>query len=117
MRDFKHAKLMMSKAEDDHRAIINMLDPDSFADGIFGFHVQQAIEKSLKAWLSAVGVSYKKTHDIDHLLHLLSNNCQDSVEFEDLSEYNPYAVQYRYDTCDDDELYRELALADVANLI
>jgi HEPN domain-containing protein len=30
-----------------------MADSPLFADEIFGFHTQQAVEKALKAWLSA----------------------------------------------------------------
>ncbi|MEI7665948.1 MAG: hypothetical protein WCI65_07875 [Synechococcaceae cyanobacterium ELA263] len=30
-----------------------MLDPDLFDEASWGFHVQQATEKALKAWISA----------------------------------------------------------------
>ena len=34
-------------------------------------HVQQAFEKSLKAWLCAIGMTYPFTHHINRLLMLL----------------------------------------------
>ena len=36
-----------------------------------GFHAQQAIENMLKAWISAVGLEYKNTHDLEELLGII----------------------------------------------
>ena len=55
----------------DFSALTGMLDSALFADEIFGFHVQQAIEKGLKAWLCACGADYPPTHDLARLLTLL----------------------------------------------
>lgn len=41
------------------------------ADEIVGFHAQQAVEKALKAVLTAVAVRVGRTHDIAYLLTLL----------------------------------------------
>lgn len=40
--------------------------------GSAGFHVQQAVENTLKASLAYYGVEYKKTHDITSLLQMVS---------------------------------------------
>lgn len=60
-------------AERDYRALCGMDDVVVFSDEIFGFHVQQAVEKALKAWLSHLGVSYPKRHDLDELAALLED--------------------------------------------
>ena len=46
-----HAQDLLRMARKDFDALRGMLDHPLFADEIFGFHAQQAIEKSLKAWL------------------------------------------------------------------
>lgn len=45
-----HARDLLNLARADLKAIAGMNDRDIFTDAIFGFHVQQAIEKGLKAW-------------------------------------------------------------------
>ncbi|NEQ31824.1 MAG: HEPN domain-containing protein [Leptolyngbya sp. SIO4C5] len=50
------------------QALEGMQDKTVFADEIFGFHVQQAIEKCLKAWIAALGEVYPYTHDLGVLL-------------------------------------------------
>lgn len=51
----------MTTAQRDLRALAGMLDSQTFADEIFGFHVQQAAEKVLKAWIAALGEVYPFT--------------------------------------------------------
>lgn len=51
MADFEHARAMLRMAHKDFNALTGMLDNALFADEIFGFHVQQAVKKALKAWL------------------------------------------------------------------
>ncbi len=40
-----------------------MTDPEVFADEVFGFQAQQAAEKTLKAWLTVLGLEYPRRHD------------------------------------------------------
>ena len=50
-------------------------DVNSGDDGYIGnagFHVQQAVEKTLEASLAYYGVAYRKTHDITSLLQMVS---------------------------------------------
>lgn len=77
-----------------------MKDEELFAEDIFGFHMQQAVEKSLKAWLSIIGDEYPRTHDINLLLRRLERIGQDVSLFQDFVELNMYAVQFRYDNFD-----------------
>jgi HEPN domain-containing protein len=78
-----------------------MTDADTFADEIFGFHAQQAVEKALKAWLALLGEEYPRTHDIDLLLSQLQARSEQVEAFSDLLEFNPYAVQLRYEAFDE----------------
>jgi len=55
------ARQMLAAAYKDWRALAGMADPDVFADEVFGFHAQQAVEKALKAWLALLGVEYPRT--------------------------------------------------------
>ncbi len=71
MKDISAARVLLRKARNDISALIHMSDEEAFSDDIFGFHLQQAIEKTLKAWLALLGVLYPKTHDIHLLLRLL----------------------------------------------
>jgi hypothetical protein len=50
--------MALSMAGKDLVAAQNMLNGEVFADEVFGFHVQQAMEKSLKAWIAYVGREY-----------------------------------------------------------
>jgi HEPN domain-containing protein len=96
MSDIDHAKAMLQLASQDLNAVKGMLDTEVFVDNIFGFHVQQAIEKSLKAWISALSGTYPNIHDIEELIEILKGlNC-DVDGLEIYVEYNPFAVQFRY---------------------
>ena len=71
MRDGKQARVLIQAAERDLTALRGMDDSDVFADQVFGFHVQQAAEKLLKAWLALLGEVYPLTHDLEELLDRL----------------------------------------------
>ena len=73
MKDLEQARHFLGIAERDYRALGGMRDPEVFSDEIFGFHVQQAVEKALKAWLCALGVPFPRTHDLDELGALLED--------------------------------------------
>ena len=75
-----------------------MDDPAVFADEIAGFHAQQAAEKLFKVWIILLGEPYPLNHDLDYLLRLVERRDIEAGRFEDLIEYNPYAVQFRYES-------------------
>jgi HEPN domain-containing protein len=98
MIDREDAERMLDLAEVDLKAVRNMLDPERFADAVFGFHAQQAVEKALKAWLSLRGIAYPKTHDLRLLMYLLQAKAhEDSGRFQNLADLTDFAVQFRYD--------------------
>jgi hypothetical protein len=98
MKDPKHARLMLDMAAADVQAVRNMADPERFADTIFGFHCQQAVEKLLKAWLSLLGVAYPRTHDLRLLLQLVGDIDPAGVAgFWGLEDLTDYGVQFRYE--------------------
>ena len=62
-----------------------------------GFHVQQAIEKSLKAILVFHVIDYPRTHSIAELTQLVSdNNIHLPAAFLDSNRYTSYARDLKY---------------------
>jgi HEPN domain-containing protein len=96
MNELDHARAMLLLAEKDRRALQGMLDKEVFAEEIFGFHAQQAVEKALKAWIASLGKEYPLTHSIARLLAILQDLGADMEAFWDLAEYTAYAVEFRY---------------------
>ena len=96
MSDHKQARLLLAAAERDLTALRGMNDVAVFADEIFGFHVQQAVEKLLKAWLALLGETYPTTHNLARLLERLNAHSTEVERFAELVEFTPYAVQFRY---------------------
>ena len=117
MSDIKCAKLMYRAAERD------ILTLRSMTAGVpvesFGFHVQQAAEKALKAWLALLGETYPLTHSIETLLDLLDDRGAAVEPFRSLIDYTPYAVEFRYVGVDPDAepIDREGAIALVEALL
>jgi len=101
--DRDHAIQLLQMARKDHQAITNMLDRESFSEEVFGFHAQQSIEKALKAWISAKGLTYPKSHDVSALTRILTDHGEDITKFPNLEDYTIYAVQYRYEAYDESE--------------
>lgn len=95
--DFRQADAFMRVARRDLMALTGMLDKVIFADEIFGFHAQQAIEKSLKAWLCAMGQTYPLTHDLNRLLVMLHGLGADVATQWWADEFTVYAQQARYE--------------------
>jgi len=72
-------------------------DPAVFREGAWGFWLQQAVEKALKAWLLQLGGDPPLTHDLRRLLLLLEAEGVATVNLETLAQLTVYAVQFRYD--------------------
>jgi HEPN domain-containing protein len=99
----EQAKMMQALAAKDIKAMRSLIDPDSADDEIFGFHAQQAVEKSLKAWIIFAGGSYGRIHDLQQLFLILQDLGCNIKQFENLIELNPFAVQMLYDLFYSDE--------------
>ena len=100
MSDLKQALLLLAAAERDSSALHGMGGPDVFADEIFDFHAQHAVEKLLKAWLASLGETYHLSHDLASLLDMLSARGLDIERFDELVDYTRYAVRLRYTPAD-----------------
>lgn len=120
MSDLDHAHLLFSMATDDLSALKGMLRLENetenyFSDEIFGFHAQQCVEKSLKAWIASIGETYPKTHNILTLLQILDAAGVDVSIFAHLVDLNSFAVQFRYESLvdSDEPLDRKAIIEDV----
>lgn len=86
MNAIDEARRLLDMAQKDFKAMQGMNDAVQFPDEIYGFHAQQAVEKTLKAWLTLLECEYPSTHDISLLLHLLENrgvSCDKYFVFSD----------------------------------
>jgi HEPN domain-containing protein len=102
MKDLEQARNLLNMAEKDCQALNGMKDPHVFSSEIFGFHVQQAVEKALKAWLCCLGVAFPKIHDLDELSTLLEDAGQRfPPSFTMLLDFTDFAVAFRYDAFPD----------------
>jgi len=101
-RDREHARALLEMARKDARALSGMQDREVFADEIFGFHAQQAVEKALKAWCAHRSITYPLTHDLSELLSLLREDGCTVEAFNDLLRFNAFAVLFRYEALDEE---------------
>jgi HEPN domain-containing protein len=72
-------------------------NPAVFREGAWGFWLQQAVEKALKAWLLHLGSDPPLTHDLRRLLLLLEVEGVSTSALEPLARLTVYSVQFRYD--------------------
>jgi HEPN domain-containing protein len=102
-----HARVLLAKARDDQVAARKLAADPEIADAVVGFHAQQAIEKALKAVLSAHQQAYPWTHDLRHLMELLdAAGSPLPDELRDARRLTPWAAEFRYGETIDDELDR-----------
>lgn len=112
------ALMLLDAARQDLAACKLLATGMGIGDAMVGFHAQQAIEKSLKAVLSAQGIEFRRTHDLVTLLDLLQDNqIAPPPQADWLDELNPYAVEARYGTIALDGLDRNRALIAIAQVI
>ena len=97
MADLERARTMLRMAHKDFNALIGMQENPLFADEIFGFHIQQAVEKALKAWLCIHNDTYPITHKLSRLLALLETRGIEVNAYWPLVQYTIFAVQARYE--------------------
>lgn len=97
MNHIDQAEQLLLMASKDMKAMDLMITPESIDDEIFGFHAQQAVEKSLKAWITAIGGTYGFIHDLRVLFLTLRELGCDIEKFRHLIMLNPFAAQLRYE--------------------
>ena len=88
---------LLALAQKDFKAALILAHAAEPQTDAAGFHLQQAVEKSLKAWLAVRGVAYPRTHDLSLLLGLVEDQGENVAGFWSLLELNPFAVQFRYE--------------------
>lgn len=117
MSDPKCAQVLLEAAERDVQTLRSM--SKEAPDESFGFHVQQAVEKALKAWLALLGQVYPLRHDLDDLFDLLDSRGVSTGFYRELAEFTPYAVQFRYEGLgpEHDPIDREAGLARAGALV
>ena len=100
--DVKCARMLLDAATRHVDTLRVLYRSDEVPDEVFGFHVQQAAEKLLKAWIALLGDVYPPTHDIEELLNLLASRGVAVKFFGGLVGLTPYAVEFRYAGVDPD---------------
>ena len=92
MVEFEEARQMLELARRDLATLGNMTDEDQFEDYAFGLFAQQAVEKALKAWISALNLEYPLTHAIAKLLSILDDANENVDDFLDLADLTAFAA-------------------------
>ena len=120
MSDPKCARMMLDSAEKDLRSL--RLLEDEGPEESFGFHLQKAGEKALKAWIAILGGLYELTHSLETLLEQLDQcgaDAPDVDRFRSISGFTAYAVEFRYQGVDEDTepIDREAAIVLVGDLL
>jgi HEPN domain-containing protein len=104
MKNLKLAKKFLRKADQDMTVLEKWRQDPDIAGEILGFHAQQAAEKMLKAILSHEGIEVPFTHRLTDLIDLGKEHGIVLPErLEDIRFLTPFAVEFRYDLCEEDE--------------
>ena len=94
--DIEQARLLLGMADGDLGALRVMHNPADVTEEIFGFHVQQAAEKCLKAWIAVLGAEYPLTHDLGELIETIRPRHAAVSQHAALKAFGTFAVNYRY---------------------
>ncbi len=90
-------KQWLTKADEDFNLAKELVAHDSPYCSAIGFHAQQAVEKWLKAVLVHHQVEFRKTHDLDELVELITKVNNGLAEaLREVSILTPYGVEARY---------------------
>jgi HEPN domain-containing protein len=85
-------------AQRDLRAAMAMADSSVFGEDTWGFHLQQAIEKALKAWLLVITPVHPPfSHNLRLLFQMLRDQGAAVEPYITLSRFTLFAVLWRYD--------------------
>ena len=103
--------VLLNRAVEDELMARSLLPIEGVTDAGVGFHVQQAVEKSLKAVLATKGVEFPYSHDLDGLVRLCEKN---RIEIPDdlsgIGRLSVFGVRLRYDASPAARLDRDQAL-------
>lgn len=103
--------LELAKAE---LILVNkIMDDKEIRDELKLFHVQQVVEKAIKAILSYKSIVFPKTHDIENLIELsLAEGIHLPDYVERFPELTMFAVEFRYGFLDEavEDIYEVIEL-------
>ncbi len=111
------ARVLLKKAGQDEALVRKIGSDTEIADEMAGFHAQQAVEKRIKAVLTAHEIPYKKSHELGYLVGLIDENKIDApTALEQADTLTDWAVEFRYGGEEPPALDRDAALALVVQL-
>ena len=111
MKDLKLARAFLDSAGANIFSLRSTADTPGYPEEIFGFHMQQAAEKSFRAWLCLLNEQYPISHDLALLSDRVKAVDAEAARFDELISYTPYADEFRYTASTQDEpLERNTAL-------
>lgn len=100
----EHGLALLARARDDLYVVHRLRSEPDAPGWVLGFHAQQAVEKALKAVLSAEGLAYPRTHNLVMLAELLRTiGIGLPPDAEDFGRLVPFGVVLRYEDLMDDE--------------
>lgn len=92
-RTAEAAKELLRIAKRDFR---ELTEGNIIADDNFGFFAQQAVEKSLKSWITAIDKDFDFTHNLEDLFEQLVKYDKSCKQFSELVFLTPFSVEFRY---------------------
>ena len=90
------AVALLRIARRDLQAAVLLQDPAA-DEASWGFQIQQAVEKALKAWLFSLGDDPPFIHNLTALFERISDRGGNVEPFLPLEAFTAFAVQFRYD--------------------
>ncbi|MFM7235616.1 MAG: HEPN domain-containing protein [Cyanobium sp.] len=93
----REAARLLRIAHRDLKAARSMIDAALFDEASWGFHLQQATGKALKAWISALEHEYPRSHDLALLGQMIIDFGGDPSPFQSLENFSPFGARLRYE--------------------
>ncbi|HZJ51403.1 MAG TPA: HEPN domain-containing protein [Actinomycetota bacterium] len=91
------ARAFLQKGDEDEVLLSKLVTDTEVSESIFGFHVQQAAEKYIKAVLAMDASRPTRAHDLGALLEEAETLGHEiPPEIMDVQWFTPFAVQNRY---------------------
>src|ERR1700677_721591 len=105
------ARRLLGAAKDDELAARSILPIEGIADAVVGMLAQQAVEKAIKAVLSAKGTEFPFTHDLERLRGFAKKSgIELPTTLDGIKALTPFARDERYGAETPIGLDREQAL-------
>jgi HEPN domain-containing protein len=85
----------IEKSDEDWKVVTVLISEDNPLVTPALFHLQQSVEKLLKALLISRSIRFERRHDLLYLFELIDERSLENDAML-LAELNPFAVEYRY---------------------